>query len=257
MWKASLRLGRLAVPVKLYAAVSEQKVHFRLLHAEDRVPVQQQMVDPRSGEEVAGDEVRRGVELEDGRYVLLSDEELEGFEPEASREIEVLRCVPADAIDVAWYARPYWLGPDGASADYFALARALAASGRRGVARWVMRGRRHFGALAAHGEHLALISLHDASEVIPAGELARPAGKPITAGERKLAEQLVATLDADFDPAELRDEHRERVRALVKAKAAGRRFTPKEAPAPRESGDLAAALRKSLGAAKGRGRAAA
>jgi DNA end-binding protein Ku len=257
MWKASLELGEVRLPVKLYAAAEDRDVHFRLLHAADRVPVRQRMVDPRDGREVPSEEVRRGVELEEGRFVLLRPEELRRLEPKASRAIEVTRFVPRDALDLAWYSRPYLLGPDRSSADYFALAKALEASGKRGIARWVMRRQRYFGALAVRDGYLALIALHSADEVVAAEQLPRPAAATLSKGERKLAEQLLATLDAAFDPNELRDEYRERVEKLIEAKRKGRSFKVKEAPAPRVGGDLGEALRRSLRAARGGRRAAA
>src|SRR5215510_2653804 len=113
MWKASLELGKLRVPVKLYGGVEERKIHFRLLHAKDRVPVAQRMVDPRSDEEVPAEDIRRGIELEPGLFVVVAPEERESAQPEASRAIAVTRVVPRDAIDIAWFERPYFLGPDG------------------------------------------------------------------------------------------------------------------------------------------------
>jgi DNA end-binding protein Ku len=256
MWKATLRLGEVELPVKLYAGVEDRGVHFRLLHAADGVPVRQRMVDPRDGEEVPPDAIRRGVEVEKGRFVVLRPEELAGLEPEPSRTIEVLRVVPPEAIDLSWYVRPYFLGPDGAEPEYFALAAALRDAGRCGVARWVMRGGRHLGVLAARGPHLALVTLRSASEVVAAGELARPEAPAIRAAERSLANQLVAALEGSFDPEELRDEHRERVLAFVEAKARGGRYAVEEAPPPAPTADLASALERSLAAARRARRAA-
>jgi DNA end-binding protein Ku len=253
MWKASLEIGAAKLPVKLYAAAEDRDVHFRLLHAKDKAPVKQRMVDPRTREPVAPEDVRRGIELEPGLFVIVGEDELASLAPEPSRAIEVTRFVPAAAIDYAWYSRPYFLGPDGSAADYAALAAALAESGRRGIARWAMRGRRYFGALAAHDGKLALIALRPAEEVVEAAQLAPPETKPVSAAERKLAEQLVAALDAPFDPSELRDEYRERVLALVQAKAKGRRApaAPRE-PMPRPVSDLTSALERSLQKAKKR-----
>jgi DNA end-binding protein Ku len=252
MWKASLAMGDLALPVKLYAAVEDRDIHFRLLHARDSVPVKQEMVDPRSGEEIAGEDVRHGLEIENGVFVILSEEEIDSVEPPESHDIEVTRFVPASAVDASWYRRPYWLGPDGEDEDYFALARALRESGRVGIARWVMRKQRYTGVLAPHGDHLSLVTLHDASDVVTVGELAPAGGPAVGKGERRLAEQLVSALDAPFEPDALHDEYRERVRALIDARAKGRKFEmPKEAVSkPRP--DLEDALRESLKAAKER-----
>jgi DNA end-binding protein Ku len=252
MWKASLQLGRYELPVKLYAAVEDRSVHFRLLHAKDKVPVAQRMVDPSTGKEVASEEVRRAVELDRGLFVVLRPEDLAREEPKPSRAIEVTRFVPRDEIDLAWYSRPYLLGPDGKPEEYFALARALEESRRCGVARWVMRGKRYFGALGPREGRLALLSLRSAEEVVAVEQLAVPAGPEVRKAERDLAEQLLAALDAPFDPAMLKDEHRERVLELIQAKAEGRHVRKVQAPAPKPTSDLAEALRASLRAAKER-----
>jgi DNA end-binding protein Ku len=257
MWKAALEIGGIRIPVKLYAGVEDRGVHFSLLHRTDRVPVTQRMVDPRDEREVAAEDVRRGLELDEGVFVALDPEELESIEPEASRDIEVMRVVSRAAVDPVWYSRPYLLGPDGPGADYFALSSALEESGKLGVARWVMRSRRYFGVLEPREGRLALISLHAASEVMAADRLEAPGGAAFSKGERDLAEQLVAALEGEFEPSELRDDHRERIEKLIEAKRRGRRFRVKEPEPPRAVRDLGQALQRSLRAVKGRSRAAA
>lgn len=257
MWKANLTIGSESVPVKLYAAVEDRDVHFRLLHAKDRTPVRQRMVDPGDGREVRSDEVRRGVELDKGVFVILKPEELRSAEPAPSRTIEVTQCVPQDSLDLSWYERPYWLGPDGSDEDYFALAEALSKDRRLGIARWVLRGKRYYGALEPHGGYLELVAMHSVNEVVSTDSIERPEGSPITKQEQKLAEQLISALDSKFDPHQLKDDYRERVQALVAAKSEGRRYTVREAPVPKGPSNLEEALRTSLRAVKGRGHAAA
>jgi len=252
MWKASLRVGKEALPVKLYSAVEDTAVHFRLLHARDHVPVAQRMVDPDTEEEVADEDVQRGLEIEEGVFIVLQPDELASVEPEASRDIEVTRFVPRDSVDPGWYGRPYMLGPDGKAEDYFALAAALEEAGRFGIARWVMRGTQYSGALAPHEGRLALIALKPAEEVVSTAQLAPPGGPALQKLERQLAEQLIAALDAPFDPEILHDDYRGRVRELIAAKAKGKTVRFKEAPPPKVTSDLSGALRKSLQAAKER-----
>jgi DNA end-binding protein Ku len=190
-------------------------------------------------------------------FVVLDERERAKLRPSASREIEVMRAVPRDAVDAAWYDRPYYLGPDGEPADYFALAHVLAEQERVAIARWTMRNRHYFGALAPSAGRLALISLHAAQEIVTAKSLGPAAATAISAAERKLGEQLVAALAAPFEPSELRDDYREKVEKLVAAKRRGRRFSVKEVLPARRGGDLGDVLRQSLRAAQGRGRAAA
>ena len=257
MWKASVRIGERTLPVKLFAAVSDRDVHFRLLHRKDRVPVRQRMIEPDTGREVAREEVLLGVEVEKGVFVVLRRDEVASVRPAPSRTIAVTRFVPREAIDPARYERPYFLGPDGSEAAYFALAAALAESGRCGIASWTMRGTSYFGSLEPRGPHLALVALHAADEIAQASDLVHPGGPATSSAERKLAEQLVATLDQRFEPELLRDEYRARVGAFVAAKAEGKSFEIEEARAPRASADLRDALRRSLAAAKERRGAAA
>lgn len=253
MWKGTLRVSRCAVPVKLYAAAQERGVHFRLLHARDRIPVKQHMIDPETGEEVAAGDVRRGIEVEKDRFVVLRPEELEETEVPEDRTIEVSHFVAREAVDLGWYARPYFLGPDRSGPDFAALAEAIAESDRVGIAHWAMRGRLSHGALTSRDGALALIALHPAEEVVPLRMLERPEGPAVTAAERKLAEQLVASLDGPFEPETLRDEFRERVLAFVASKAKGKKFRIAEEPRPRAVSDLAGALKKSLArAARGK-----
>jgi len=257
MWKASLEIGKLRVPVKLYAGVEERAIHFRLLHEKDLVPVRQRMVDPRTGEAISAEDVQRGVEVEEGIFVVLDAKEREAARPAASRAIEVTRVVPRDAVDVAWYDRPYYLGPDGEPGNYFAIAKVLAEQGRVGIAHWVMRNQRYFGALEPRDGRLALITLHAAGEIVPASALGRIEGPAISAAERKLGEQLVAALEGHFEPEKLHDDYREQVEKMIAAKRRGKRFKVKETMPARSRGDLGDVLKRSLRAAKERGRAAA
>jgi DNA end-binding protein Ku len=107
--------------------------------------------------------------------------------------------------------------------------------------------------LEAREGRLVLVALRSANEVVGLEGLDLPAATETSrAAERALAEQLVAALDAPFDPKLLRDEYRERVEKLVAAKRSGRRLRVAEGPPPEPRGDLARALRESLRAAKGR-----
>jgi len=258
MWNAQLDVAGTTVGVKLYAAVEDRGVHFRLLDRKDKLPVQQQLFDPRTGQPVPGDAIRKGVEVERGVFVVLSEEDLAATAPPESRTIECLRFVPRSAVDIAWYRRPYYLGPDPSElGNYFALVEALRESGRVGVARWTMRKQRHFGVLEAERDHLVLVALRSAAEVVAASSLALPPAGEVREAERKLAEQLVAALDAPFEPAALRDDYRERVEKLVAAKAKGESYRVDEPRAPYKVTDLAAALERSLAAAKKRRSAAA
>ena len=223
MWKADLTIGKQHIPVKLYAGVQDKSIHFHLLHDKDEARVEQRLVDPETDEPVPNEELRKGYETQPGTFVILEPAELAGLQPEASRAVEVTRFVPTGAIHHQWYERPYWLGPDGDTEAYFALAEALRTSEREGVARWVMRKRPYVGALRLEGDHLMLVALRHAGEVVLPSELSVPGGKDLDAKEKKLAEQLVDALADHFEPEAYHDTYRQRVEELVEAKAKGKK----------------------------------
>lgn len=255
IWKGVIRVGSEAVPVKLYSAVEDRSIHFRLLHAKDLVPVKQHMVNPETGDVVESDEVRRGHEVEPGVFVVLTEEEQAEAEPEPSRDIEVLRFVPTGVVDGRWYDRPYYLGPDGDAGAYAALRDALAAEDRMGVLRWVMRKREYIGALRIHEGRLMVVTLRHSGEVVAADELPAPAGRKLSDAEVRMAEQLVETLSGEWEPTELRDEYRDRVMEMIEAKASGAKVKVERVEKKAEQGSLEEMLRRSVEEGK-KGRAA-
>ncbi|MCK9295484.1 MAG: Ku protein [Desulfobulbaceae bacterium] len=251
IWKGIIRLGGVAVPVKLYTAVEEKTVHFRLLHAADRTPVKQEMVHPGTGEVVPAEAIHHGFETE-GRMVILTDQELKSLEPEPSRQIEIIRFLPLSAIDHRWYERPYFLGPDGDRESYFALAAALDGSGMEGLARWVMRNKEYFGLLRLQAGYPILLSLRHTEEVVPLAELKIPAGREIEAKELSMAEQLVSAMAGTFEPGQYRDGYRQRVMGLIGAKASGKIIKWRKTAPKKTTRDLTKALEASLRAARER-----
>lgn len=251
IWKGVIRFGGTELPVKLYSAVQDRAVHFRLLHAPDNVPVQQRMINPVTGEVVPSERIRRGFEAEPGTFVLLDDDELKALEPEPSRDINITRFVEPAAINHQWYDRPYYLGPDGDTATYAAVAKALGKRNVEGVARWTMRNKSYLGALRPRGEHLILYTLRYAEEVVPLDTLELPAGRDLDKREITMAKQLVSALEGEFDPGAYRDEYQHRVRELIEAKASGKKIKlPKPEKRKPAAASLADVLQQSLTAAK-------
>ncbi|HEX2209098.1 MAG TPA: Ku protein [Longimicrobium sp.] len=251
IWKASIHVGAVQVPVKMYSAVRDRAVHFRLLDAKRHEPVTQHMVDPDTGRVVEKEEIRRAYETDEGELVILDEEELEELKPEPSREIRITRFVPPERITHQWYDRPYYLCPDEEDARYFALAAALNKRGVEGVAHWTMRNKEYVGALRAEGDYLMLITLRHAGEVVPASALPAPTGRALDDREIAMARQLVAAMEDRFDITQYRDEYRERVVELMEARAAGKVVKFPRAPKRNTEVDLADVLQASLAATGG------
>jgi DNA end-binding protein Ku len=247
MWKGVIRFGEVRIPVKLFAALQERSVHFRLLHAADHAPVRQVLINPDSGQGVAYKDARRGYVTAEGEMVILNDKELAALEPQRSRDIDVLQFVPPRLIDHRWYQRPYYLGPDeGAMEMWSALIGALAEAEAEGLARWVMRGKEYVGALRLHAGRPLLISLRHVEQIVSLEDLETPAGPPLDKRELGMARQLIDMLADDFNAADYHDAYRERVQEFIDAKARGRKLRVVPARRRPPSEDLSAALQASL-----------
>jgi DNA end-binding protein Ku len=251
MWKGILQLGSASIPVKLYAAARSTTLHLRLLHKKDATPVAQYMIHPETGKIVEYDLTRRGFVTEAREVVILNPDDIESLAPPASRDIDVSSFLPTDAIAPAWYERPYYLGPDGDDAAYFALVEVLERSKRMGLARWVMRKTEYVGALRVREGRLALVTLRWANEVVAAAGVDLPEPSDLGAKDLAMAKQLLAMLEGEFDASVYHDEYGRRLARLVADKAKGKVIKlAKHAPrAPRER-DLSAALKASLAEAR-------
>ncbi len=224
IWKGRIHFGDYNIPVKLYMAVREQRIQFRLLHKSDQVRLKQQMICAYEHIPVPREEQVRGFEIEDGKYVIIDDEELERFEPEESRTIEVHEFVKSGAIDPLYFERAYHLGPDGPQTDYDVLAAALADTGMEGVCTWSMRKRPYFGSLKARGRMVRLTTLRYADEVVAEALLDLPRVK-LSEKELKVGSDLVKALTGPFQPEKFENEHQKKLQEMIDRKAAGEKIS--------------------------------
>ena len=256
IWKGELKVGSSKIPVKLYSGVVDRTVRFHILDDRHEMRVKQHMVDPDTGEEVSKEKIQKGYEIEPGKFVIVTDEELESLQPKPSRDIEIIEFVPPEAISQQWYERPYYLAPDGDQKAYFALVQALKNRNREGIAHWVMRNKEYVGALRAEGDYLLLITLRNAEEVISAKNLPKPAGRAPTPKELAMAKQLVGLLEGEFNPADYQDEYRKRVMEFIERKAKGKAPRLRAVKSKRKPGSLDSVLARSIASVRKEKRAA-
>jgi DNA end-binding protein Ku len=250
IWKGAIELGKHSIGVKLYSAVEDRTIHFHMLHRTDHAPVEQHIVRKDTGKDVPKEDIRKAFALSKDSAVILQPADLEKLVPPQSRDITICRFVPPAALGDQWYERPYYVGPDDSEDDYFALAQALERRKVIGITRWVMRKQRYVGALTVLDGYLMLSTLRRADQVLSFSGVESGKTNAPHANELKLSEQLVASIEADFDPKLWQNEYRQRLCRLIEAKAHGKKLEPVRVKKRAPQASLAASLRASIAAAR-------
>jgi DNA end-binding protein Ku len=256
IWSGAISFGLVNVPVKLYTATQPKTVRFNQLSSKTGARIRQKRVDPTTDEEVPYEEIVKGYEITPDRYVMVTNEELEALDPKATRTIDIEEFVDLSEIDPIYYDHNYYLAPSaGGAKAYRLLVDAMREAGKVGIGKVVIRSKQQLCALRPTGEVLTLTTMLFGDEVLSPdrideiGEIEQAAA---TDRELRMAQQLIESLSADFEPEKFRDEYRERVLELIERKAAGEEIAVQPvAEEPAAAPDLMAALAASLAAVRG------
>lgn len=224
VWKGAISFGLVHIPVALYAATSSSGVNFDWLDRRTMEPVGYKRINKKTGKEIAAADIVKGVEMEDGRYVVMSADEIKAAFPKSTQTIDIESFVKSDEIPLVYLERPYYLAPINRGDKVYALLReALQQSGRVGVARVVISARQHLAVLMPTGQALILNLLRWGSEIRSWEELKLPPADAKAAGlkdsEIKMARQLIDDMTAPWDADAFRDSFRDEIMRLVHAKA--------------------------------------
>jgi DNA end-binding protein Ku len=255
MWKGSITFGLITIPVKIYSAVgrgSEEKLDFHLLHAKDGERIHYQRTCDKGHKNIDWDEIVKGYEYTKGRWVEITDEELEALDLDSTRSIDVVTFAPLEQIDPLYFDKSYYVVPDeGAIKAYRLMFDALEDEGLVGVCKVALREREHLSALRTKDGMLILQTMHWPEEIREPkfDEL----GKRTRVNDResKMAKQLIRQLTDDFDPRQFKDEYHKALKKLIRKKVKGEEIVvPKAAEERADVIDLMDALKASVEAAK-------
>ena len=222
IWKGAISFGLVHVPVALYPATSDSEVNFDWLDKRSMDPVGYQRINKRTGRKIDKDDVVRGVEVGEGEYVVLSEDEIAAAYPKTLQTIEIDRFVKADEVPFVHLERPYYLEPSGRGSEkvYALLRDAMVNQGVIGIARVVLRLKEHLAAVVPVGPALMLSTLRWADEIRPWDELSLPdkergQAKPKPA-ELEMAGKLIEDMTGRWQPERYTDTFSETIKALLK-----------------------------------------
>jgi DNA end-binding protein Ku len=254
MWRGAIQFGLVTIPVKLYLATETGGIGFNLLHKTDLSRIQMKVYCPTDDEVISRSDTVRGYEWAKGRYVVVTDEDIESVPLKTVRAIEIEMFVDAhrEGQGVEFVKQAYYLEPDPIGRKAFELLRqVLAEQGKTAMCKIVLKDREQLAALNPYTRTMLLTTLHWPDEVRSLEELNLPDEEiEVKPAERRMAEQLVASMSGVFNPEEYHDNYREALMKVIEAKVAGEAPAPVQKVEPTRIGDLMAALEASVASAR-------
>jgi DNA end-binding protein Ku len=252
-WTGTITFGLVTIPVALSAATRPRAVSLKMI-GPDEAPVRRRYVCSKDEKPLDADDIVRGYEIEKGKFVLVTDDELEAVEPRKSREIDLQRFVDLDDIDPMFFERAYYLVPSGGTNKaYRLLAAVMEKRKQAGIATFVMRAKEYLVAIIAENGILRAETLRFEDELRTPEDIGLPKlAKPAVA-DVKTFETQIARHAKKFDPREFLDDYSGRLEKLVAAKERKKKdivLAPEEPDDGDEGGevvDLLAVLSRSLG----------
>ena len=251
IWKGSVAFGLVNVPVKVYSATEERDIRFHQVHEADGGRIRYKRVCELDGKTVEFADIAKAYEAEDGRTVILTDDDFAQLPVNSSREIEVSSFVPADQIDPLLFDKSYYLEPASTSTKaYVLLCRTLEQTDRIAIVNFALRQKTRLAALRVRDDVLVIQTLLWPDEVRSAEFPSLDEDVTIKPAELKMAGMLVDSFAGDFQPEDYTDEYRVELEQLIVAKLEGGEAFP--APEAKEEGedaevvDLLAALQRSV-----------
>jgi len=258
LWKGAISFGLVHIPVALYTATTSSGLDFDWLDRRTMEPVGYKRINKKSGKEIASADIVKGIEIEDGRYVVLSADEIAKAYPKSTQTIEIESFIRAEEIPFVYLERPYYIAPIQRGEKVYALLReALLATGRVGVARVVIQTKQHLAVLVPAGQALVLNLLRWGGEIRSWEALKLPPagveGAGLKAGEMAMATQLIEEMSAPWQACDHRDSFKDEIMRLVEMKSKEGKIETVEKPdaegGPKTGAqilDLTELLRRSL-----------
>ena len=247
VWKGSIVLSFVSIPVKLYAAARSERTYLHQLHTVCHTRLRQPLFCPTCERFVKHDEVIKGYEVDEGQYVLMEGEELRKLAAKSSRILEVLAFTKLNQIDPIFFDASYFCVPDETGKKpYQLLVKALEDTQSIGLGRLTMHQRDYTVFLRAYQHGLLLHTMYFANEIRRVPEFGALEAVNLKQQEIKLTEQLIVTMTRPFKAAQYHDEFQDRLRKLIEAKRRGQTVEVEEAVQRAPVIDMMEALKKSL-----------
>jgi DNA end-binding protein Ku len=251
IWKGGISFGLVNIPIALYPATRREELEFRLLRKSDLSPVNYKRVAEKDGKEVPWDAIVKGYEYEEGKYVVLKDEDFQRVDLEATQTVDIQDFVDQEEIDPMFFYKPYYLEPQKGGDKAYALLRdALKDTNKVGIAKVVIKTRQYLVGVKPENGVLLLELMHFADELADPEKLRVPKKAELGKREMNMARSLIDSMSSKWNPGKYKDDYREALMEVIekKVEAGGKEIEekPKKAAKPTKVIDLVSVLQKSL-----------
>jgi len=258
LWKGAISFGLVNVPVELYSAQKRTaELDLTMLDKRDMAPVGYKRVNKATGKEVPWEDVVKGYEYEDDKYVVLSEEDFRRANPEASKTVDIMAFVDLADIAPQYFETPYLLAPGKRGEKAYALLRdAMAKAGKAGIATVVIRTKAYLAALVPQGELLILNTLRYHKELKDADDIdlgEKLKGAKVSPKELDMALRLIDDMADEWKPDRYHDTYHEDLLKRIEEKIKAGQTEEITAPEKEEKAgktadviDLMSLLRKSV-----------
>jgi DNA end-binding protein Ku len=252
IWKGAISFGLVTIPVGLYAATENKRPKFKQLRGSDHSPIRYRRVAESDGQEVPYENIVKGYEIDKGRYVVFTSEELAGIAKGLSGGVvDVVSFVDQADIDPIYYRSSYYLAPEKTGIKaYQILVSALQDKGMVGIARVAIREREYLATLRSDEGVIVLETMYWPDEIREPRFESLEEQVEVSPEEIKMAEMIIDNLAGSFDPSAWNDDSREAVEAAAQRKVEGQEIVAPDSPQPTGVVDLMAALKASVEATK-------
>ncbi len=252
IWKGAISFGLVTIPVGLYSATEDRRPKFRQLRGSDHSPIKYKRVAETDGQEVAYEDIVKGYEIDKGRFVVFTAEELSTIMKGGEGSVvDVVQFVTQDEIDPIYYKSSYYLAPEKTGVKaYRLLVNALEQREMVGIAKVAIREKEQIAALRSEDGVLVMETMHWPDEIREPAFESLEEEIDIREDEAKMADMIIDNLTSVFDPSAWHDESREAVEAAARQKVEGQEIVAPEAPQPSGVVDLMEALKASVEATK-------
>src|SRR5690349_23491722 len=234
VWKGHLTFGLVSFPIRLFSAARSETISFNLLHKEDHSRIKQVTFCQAEDKPVPRSDLVKGYEYEKDHYVVVDEEDIKKVAPKTAKVMEILEFVKADQVDPIYLESSYYVAPDeGGEKPYALLYEALRKSQYYGVAKVAMHNREHIIILRPGPKGILSHTMYYQDEIRQVEEF-RTDTSLVKEKELDMANMLISSLEAEFEPQKYHDEYRVNLQKMIEAKIEGKKIvetpTPQMAP---------------------------